>query len=287
MFGSRRVRGELNRTHPGTPELIEHFVGLLVNEYAQVGAERHCPLLLGPPGTGKTKFVKDYARTLGREFSKIDLGGLNDPHELRGFHATYLNSRPGHIINALVGCETTNPIILLDEIDKTGTHRGQVQDVFLALLDPDYHGVFIDGYLDIPYDMSTVTWVASANSLEGIRMPLLDRLYVIELPGYSAEQKLAIARDALLPEILGTYGFGFGFGDSVDIPEAVLERLVELNQGDPSLRTLRKWLQSLVTKSLVANLEGIELGLTPSNVASLLGLDDLVERERQVPGSYL
>ncbi len=278
------VRVELNRVHPGTPELIESFVELLANDHARVGP-KHSPLLDGPPGIGKTTIVSNYAHAVGREFRKIDLGGLNDPHELRGFHATYQDSRPGHIISAIAGCESANPIILLDEIDKTGTHGGAVADVFLALLDPGNEGVFVDGYLGLPYDLSGVTWVATSNSSEHIPRALLDRLHVIKLSGYSDQQKFTIVRNALYPEILGDYELDFR--DGINVSEAVIERLVELNSGDPGLRTLQRWLQSLVTKLLVADLGGIELVLTPGNVASLLGLDNQIATERHVPGSYL
>jgi len=278
------VRVELNRVHPETPELIESFVEMLANDHARVG-RKHSLLLDGPPGIGKTTIVSNYAQAVGREFRKIDLGGLNDPHELRGFHATYQDSRPGRIISALAGCESANPIILLDEIDKTGTYRGAVADVLLALLDPANQGVFVDGYLDLPYDLSGVTWVATSNSSEHIPRALLDRLHVIKLSGYSDQQKFTIVRNALYPEILG--GYELDFRDGINVSEAVIERLVELNSGDPGLRTLQRWLQSLVTKLLVADLEGIELDLTPGNVASLLGLENQIVTERHVPGSYL
>ncbi len=257
---------------------------MLANDHARVGP-KHSPLLDGPPGIGKTTIVSHYAHAVGREFRKIDLGGLNDPHELRGFHATYQDSRPGRIISALAGCETANPIILLDEIDKTGAHRGAVADVLLALLDPDNEGVFVDGYLDLPYDLSGVTWVATSNSSERIPRALLDRLHVIKLSGYSDQQKLTIVRNALYPEILREYQHDFRGG--INVSEAVIELLVEINSGDPGLRTLQRWLQSLVTKVLVADLEGIELVLRPGNVASFLGLDNQVTPERHGPGGYL
>ncbi|MEX6430541.1 AAA family ATPase [Ferrimicrobium acidiphilum] len=278
------VRAELNRVHPGTPELIESFVEMLANDHARVGP-KHSLLLDGPPGIGKTTIVSNYARSVVREFRKIDLGGLTDPQELLGFHATYRDSRPGRIISALAGCETANPIILLDEIDKTGTHEGAVADVLLALLDPGNLGVFVDGYLDLPYDLSGVTWVATSNSSERIPRALLDRLHVIKLSGYSDQQKFTIACEVLLPEILR--GYQHDLRNGINVSETVIERLIELNSGDPGLRTLQRWLQSLVTKLLVADLEGIELVLTPGNATSLLGLDNQVTTERNAPGSYL
>lgn len=254
---------------------------MLANDHARVGP-KHSLLLDSPPGIGKTAIVNNYARSVGREFRKIDLGGLIDPQELLGFDATYRDSRPGRIISALAGCETANPIILLDEIDRTGSHAGAVANVLWALLDPGNLGVFVDGCLDLPYDVSGVTWVATSNSSERIPRALLDRLQVIELSGYSDQQKLTIVRNELYPEILGDYALDFR--DDINVSEAVIERLVEFNSGDPGLRTLQRWLQSLVMKLLVADLEGIELVLRPGNVASLLGLDNQVTPERHGPG---
>ncbi len=280
------VRSQLNRMHPGTPELVERFVECFVNEGARSVPMGSTPLLVGAPGVGKTRFVKDYANALGREFRRIDLGGMNDPSELLGFSSTYLHSRPGRLISTLAGCETPNPIILLDEIDKTGQHRGTVQDVFLALLDPENHGVLVDAYLEVPYDFSGVSWVATANSAERIGKALLDRLEVIEVPGYSDEEKFQIVRTVLLPEMKEAYEPYYR--GIIDLTNEVIERLVALNVGEPGLRTLRQWVQSLVSKLLVADLEGDRLVVGAENVAALLGLDDRADAsEARGIGSYL
>ncbi|WP_276969459.1 AAA family ATPase, partial [Ferrimicrobium acidiphilum] len=161
----KNLRKQLGLRCPGMPGVVEYFIEHLAYSQACVTPVRFHPLLVGRPGVGKTKVAKEYALALGREFRKIDLGGLSDPQQLLGFHATYQRSEPGNIISAVASCETANPVILLDEIDKTGNTRGSVHDVFLSLLDPDNNGMFIDAFLDVPYDLSGVTWIATANSL--------------------------------------------------------------------------------------------------------------------------
>ena len=283
----KNVRVQLDLTFPGTPEVVQYFIELLAYGQACVTSVGFHPLLVGRPGVGKTKVAKEYAHALGREFRKIDLGGLSDPQQLLGFHATYQRSGPGNIISAVASCETSNPVILLDEIDKTGNTRGSVHDVFLSLLDPDNNGMFIDAFLDVPYDLSGVTWIATANSLAPIPPALLDRLKVLEISGYTDDQKRLIASKTMVPEILAN--IHDTLRPSTSISDAVIDRLVELNSGEMGMRTLKKWLEALFMKLITADSEGRELELNPSNVASVLDLtsSEHTSSKPQKPLGYL
>ncbi len=283
----KNVRVQLDLTFPGTPEVVQYFIELLAYGQACVTSVGFHPLLVGRPGVGKTKVAKEYAHALGREFRKIDLGALSDPQQLLGFHATYQRSGPGNIISAVASCETSNPVILLDEIDKTGNTRGSVHDVFLSLLDPDNNGLFIDAFLDVPYDLSGVTWIATANSLAPIPPALLDRLKVLEISGYTDDQKRLIASKTMVPEILAN--IHDTLRPSTSISDAVIDRLVELNSGEMGMRTLKKWLEALFMKLITADSEGRELELNPSNVASVLDLtsSEHTSSKPQKPLGYL
>jgi ATP-dependent Lon protease len=162
---------------------------------------------VGPPGVGKTSLVKTLSEAMSRPFTRISLGGVHDEAEIRGHRRTYIGAMPGRIIQALKKVKQANAILLLDEIDKVGTsQRGDLSSALLEVLDPEQNRSFTDHYIGVPYDLSKVTFIPTANSIENMSAPLLDRMEIINLSGYSEEEKLSIAKTHLIPAVRQDFG---------------------------------------------------------------------------------
>nr|WP_307877941.1 endopeptidase La [Borreliella garinii] len=236
----------LRNSHYGMDEAKEKIINFLA--VYQINSKVKAPILclVGPPGIGKTSLVESVARSLSREFVKISLGGLRDEAEIRGHRRTYVGSLPGVFISAMKRAGKSNPVILLDEIDKiNNSYKGNPESALLEVLDPEQNYKFIDHYLEIPYDLSNVLFVTTANSLNGMSKPLLDRMEIIKVEGYSYIEKLEIAKIFLIPSIIKE-----SFLDKVyiRIEDEVIFNLIRNYTMESGVRGLKRVLTNLIRK---------------------------------------
>lgn len=240
-------------------------------------------LLVGPPGVGKTSIGKSIAAALGRPFFRFSVGGMRDEAEIKGHRRTYIGAMPGKLIQALKESQVMNPVIMLDEIDKMGaSHQGDPASALLETLDPEQNINFLDHYLDLRVDLSKCLFICTANTLDSIPGPLLDRMDVIRLSGYLAEEKLAIARHHLWPRQLDKAGIPKG---KLKISDGAIRQVIDGYAREAGVRNLEKQLAKIVRKSVVSlvNKEAENISVKASSVEEYLG-SPMFRKEKHLSG---
>eukprot|EP00898_Chlorokybus_atmophyticus_P001262 jgi/Chlat1/2136/Chrsp17S02726 len=236
----------LDEDHYGLSDVKERILEFIAVGHLRGNTQGKIICLSGPPGVGKTSIGKSIARALDRKFYRFSVGGLSDVAEIKGHRRTYVGAMPGKLVQALKAIGTSNPVVMIDEIDKLGRgYQGDPASALLELLDPEQNASFLDHYLDVPVDLSKVLFICTANVVEAIPGPLLDRMEVIRLAGYIAEEKLAIARDYLEPQAKERSGVE---KDKAVVTESALKRLIDEYCREAGVRNLSKQLERIYRK---------------------------------------
>lgn len=266
-----RARKVLDLHHHGLDDVKERIVEFLAVGKFKGTVAGSIILLVGPPGVGKTSIGRSIAEALGRKFYRFSLGGMRDEAEIKGHRRTYIGAMPGKLVQALKDVETANPVIMLDEVDKVGaSYQGDPASALLEVLDPEQNSEFLDHYLDLRFDLSKVLFVCTANQLDTIPAPLLDRMEMIRLAGYLAEEKLAIARKHLWPRLLKRNGID---RKRLGINVTGLRHVIDGYAREAGVRNLEKQLGRIVRKAAVRLLddESLTLKVGRDEVEEFLG----------------
>jgi ATP-dependent Lon protease len=260
--------------------ILEHLGVLKLNP----GAKAPILCFVGPPGVGKTSLGQSIARSMGRKFERMSLGGMSDEAELRGHRRTYIGAMPGRVLQALRRAGVNNPVVMLDEVDKLGRDfRGDPAAALLEVLDPEQNKTFRDNYLDMPFDISKTLFVTTANTLGTIPQPLLDRMEVLRLPGYSEEEKLEIAKRYLVPRQVKETGLT---PSDLTLPDETLRHVIERYTRESGVRRLERAIGRLARKVALRFAEGHTepVTLRPADVGDMLGPETFFpEKARQDP----
>ena len=246
-FGIKNAMSVLDEDHYGLKDVKDRILEFIAVGKLRGTVEGKILCFVGPPGVGKTSIGKSIARALNRQYYRFSVGGLTDVAEIKGHRRTYVGALPGRIIQALKKCQTENPLILIDEVDKIGRgHQGDPSSALLELLDPEQNNSFLDHYMDVPVDLSKVLFVCTANMTDTIPRPLLDRMELIELSGYVADEKMAIAERYLAPAAKEMSGLK---GVHINLGKDAIEELIKSYCRESGVRNLKKQIEKVYRKS--------------------------------------
>lgn len=262
----------LNEDHYGLDKVKDRILEQLAVLMNTPNGKAPILCLCGAPGVGKTSLGQSIAKALGRKYQRVSLGGLHDEAEIRGHRRTYIGAMPGRIIDAMKRCGTSNPVLLLDEIDKIGQDfKGDPSAALLEVLDPEQNCRFHDNYIDVDYDLSKVLFIATANTLSTLSQPLLDRMEIIDISGYLIEEKIEIARRHLIPRIAIEHSFSY---DEIKFTDEALATIIECYTSESGVRQLEKKISSIIRKIVLNKMSGKEFttNITVEHLQTLLGV---------------
>ena len=270
-YDLKKAAEVLDKDHYGLKKVKERILDYLAVRAITKTNKGPIICLVGPPGVGKTSLAESIARAVHRKFTRISLGGIRAEAEIRGHRRTYIGAMPGRLINGMIDCGADNPVFLLDEVDKLGADfRGDPASALLEVLDPEQNSHFSDHYIEFPYDMSNVFWIVTANTVETIPAPLLDRLEVIELSSYTDDEKLKIAQLHLLPKERKANGLT---GKNLTLSAATIQHIIRDYTREAGVRNLERKIATVCRKAdrKIVEEKVEKVSVTPSNLKEFLG----------------